>query len=421
MTPGEKKRIVFLVRAFNDIDHFTPLIERVASLDEFELDVFCVNWNYKFALNPNSVYLQKNAGVTLSYLWGGPDSKISERVCLEAIKKVSESVRFFRKRLSRVNKYRKSLEFWLYSILPKDRIFKGQQPLVVIFDWMNAEHPRNRSLVRKCKRLGIPTVCLPHGVWVYSNQFATAKNKLADPRKRLYFDLYPCPGRHTGYLVDRGVPRENILELGSMRYCKKWVDTYQSAIADPEYVGSGKGGLKLVIFLSQSFYNVDNDALSEMISSVAQLPGLDLVIKPHTRGISPEYIQEIVGDNEIRICPEISSVTLISWADAAIVYGSSIAIQVLSQGKVLLYPEFIDSNTVHFSDMQACWPICSVPEMVDVVRSLSDGTAKVPYTEEAVREFMGEIVYAGRGVRDVTQDYLDRIVAFARKCQVVDR
>jgi hypothetical protein len=163
MTLGEKKRIVFLVHAFNDIDHFTPLIERVASLDEFELDVFCVNWNYKFASNPNCIYLQKNAGVTLSYLWGGPDSTLSERVCLEAIKKVSASVRFFRRRFSRVNKYRKALEFWLYSILPKDRIFKRQQPLVVIFDWMNAEHPRNRSLVRQCKRLGISTVCLPHG------------------------------------------------------------------------------------------------------------------------------------------------------------------------------------------------------------------------------------------------------------------
>ena len=68
-----------------------------------------------------------------------------------------------------------------------------------------------------------------------------------------------------------------------------------------------------------------------------------------------------------------------------------------------------------------CWPIHSVSEMVEVIGSLSDGTAKVPYTEEAVGEFLAEIVYASRGVRDVTQDHLDRIVAFARKCRSVDR
>ena len=415
MTLRKQKRIVFLIRAFNDIDHFTPLIDRVASDREFEVSVYSVNWKYDLNANPNVAYLFKRRGVSVSYLWGGPDSSLIEKITLRSIEKVSRSVTFFRKRLSRFNRYRKKCEYWLYAQLPTTKIFRPQKPEVVIFDWMNAEHPRNRSIVMQCNHENIPTVCLPHGVWVYSNEFATQKRALADPEKNLYFDLYPCPGKHTDYLVERGVPVARVVELGSMRYCQKWLEIYLKEIANSSYVGRSGSALKLVIFLSQSFYNVDDDALCRLISEVSLIPGLDIAIKPHTRGISIEYIQEIMGDNEIEICGDVSSVELIAWADAAIVYGSSIAIQVLSQNKVLLYPDFIDTNTVHFADMKACWIVRSASEMADALRALSNETAQVPYKRESVDKFLSQVVYAGKEPGDVIQDHLDEIMSLVEK------
>ncbi len=250
---------------------------------------------------------------------------------------------------------------------------------------------------------------------MYSNKFATQKRVLADPAKNLYFDLYPCPGKHVDYLVERGVPATRIVELGSMRYCQKWLEIYQREIASISYVGRPRSALKLVIFLSQSFYNVDDGGLCQMISEVASIRGLDIAIKPHTRGISAEYIQKIVADNKIEICDDVSSVDLIAWADAAIVYGSSIAIQVLSQNKILLYPDFIDTNTVHFSDMKACWTVRNVSEMTDALRALSKETVQTSYKRKSVDRFLSQIVYAGKEPRDVIRDHLDEIMLLAEK------
>ena len=409
MTRARRKRFVFLVRAFNDIDHMTPLIDRLMASSDFAVDVFCVNWNHDYRSNLNVQYLKKKWDLDFSYLWGGTESPISERVLLRAIDQVSASVRFFRRRFSRLNKYRKKLEFWLYSRLRTDRIFADVTPAVVIFDWMNAEHPRNREIVRRCKARGISTVCLPHGVWIYSNKFASVKRNLADPAKNIFYDLYPCPGRHKQYLLDRGIPEDRIVEVGSMRYSRIWLNVYENEITTLPKADATNGSLRLVIFLSQSVYNVDNRALSEMISTLAQLPNIEIFIKPHTRGISPEYIQQIVGDRPIRVCTETSSVELISWADAAVVYGSSIAIQVLCQGKILLYPEFVDTNTVHFSDIGACWALRSVGEMVGAVRDLANGHKKTPYTAREVDLFLNDTVYAGKGQRDVIADHLTLI------------
>ena len=406
MSPRTSKRFVFLVRAFNDIDHMTPLIDRMLESKDISVDVFCVNWKYDYRDNLNLQYLKKKWGLDFSYLWGGPGSSILERVLLGAIDRVATSVQLFRKRFSRLNKFRKKLEFWLYSQLRTDAIFSQVTPAAVIFDWMNAEHPRNREIVRCCRLEQIPTICLPHGVWIYSNKFASVKRNLASEDKKLFYDYYPCPGKHKQYLLDRGIPQERIIELGSMRYSQKWLNVYESEITNRARSDESEGNFKLVIFLSQSVYNVNNKVLAEMISAIASLPNVEIAIKPHTRGISPEYIREIVGDRPVRICNETSSVELIAWADAAIVYGSSIAIQVLSQGKVLLYPDFVDTNTVHFADTGACWIVRSVEEMVSAIKQLSAGDVEVPYTVKDVDSFLNQIVYAGQGRRDVIADHL---------------
>ena len=212
------KRIVLLVRSFNDIDHFTPLIDRILQRGNFEIEVYNINWHYDLLENSNIQYLTNRYGFHVANLWGGDDCTWLERLILALITRTSRSVVFFRRRLSRFNKYRKNFEIWLYGLLSVDKIFLPSTPNVIVFDWMNAAHPRNVKIAKLAKARNLPTVCLPHGVWVYSNRFATEKTQLKDPNKQLYYDYYPCPGLHTSYLIERGVPIEHWAEWGSMDF-----------------------------------------------------------------------------------------------------------------------------------------------------------------------------------------------------------
>ena len=105
---------------------------------------------------------------------------------------------------------------------------------------------------------------------------------------------------------------------------------------------------------------------------------------------------------------------MIDWADAAVVYGSSIAIQVLAAGKALLYPTYIDGNTVHFSDMKACWEFSDSAEILPILRKLSVDKQYRPYRDEDVTNFFNKVVYAGDDERDVISDYLDSIVEYSQ-------
>jgi len=279
---------------------------------------------------------------------------------------------------------------------------------------MNAAHPRNVKIAKLAKARNLPTVCLPHGVWVYSNRFATEKTQLKDPNKQLYYDYYPCPGLHTSYLIERGVPKARIKEIGSMRYCREWLSIYGRHIIADTFNTEGQKNLRLIIFLSQSFYNVNNDHLTNLIETITSLGDLTIVIKPHTRGISANYIKKIIGSSNVQVHEEMSSVALVDWADAAVVYGSSIAIQVLAAGKALLYPTYIDGNTVHFSDMKACWEFSNSAEIIPILKKLMVDKQYRPYRDEDVTNFLKKVVYAGDDERDVISDYLDSIVEYSQ-------
>jgi hypothetical protein len=130
-----------------------------------------------------------------------------------------------------------------------------------------------------------------------------------------------------------------------------------------------------------------------------------VVIKPHPRKPPDQILEEMSVDGKALIATEISSVPLIEWADLAIAFGSSIAVQVLLDNKIFLYPSFFDSNTLFATEMGACWECKTVDSMVDAVRSIKDRPSYKPYSDSSVKRFLTEYVYAGAPSTDAFENY----------------
>lgn len=421
----EKTRIVFFVRSFNDIDHIAPLIHYCSLQKSIRTAVFCLEWHYDVFSNPNIIFLLNAKACTVDYLWsprdgGSKDSMLVRIIDLtrnltNVVKSYGSSGRnighrvatWFSPRLTR-------LIGVLYDRLSVAQIFKNGPPDALVFDWINAGAFRNRKIVKYAQRYKVPTFCLPHGLIIYSNLYVTRKRRIVVSSRDLYFDHYLAPGLHRAHLEARGIPASKITEIGSMRFCPEWLK-----VREENRIGYGVGAkrlersnkLKVVVFLHQLTYNVDSQKLSEFLGSVGRVEGVEVFIKPHTRGMDEQSIRKAIGNkNSVRLATNLDSGRLIDWCDVAVSFGSSIVIEALVKRKIFIYPDYVDSNNIHFADRGGCWLVSSSEELETALKSLSEDISAVPYSRPQEQKLLNEFIFAGATGTDIRRSYLSAIL-----------
>ncbi len=96
-----------------------------------------------------------------------------------------------------------------------------------------------------------------------------------------------------------------------------------------------------------------------------------------------------------------------------LVIGSSILIESLVQRKPVLYLKYLHENITQYEESGACWTIHNETQLKKALLSLQVNKTKVPYTDENIDRSLSEIIYGGRGERDVLGDYENFIVNIA--------
>ncbi len=407
-----KSIIFFFARSFNDIDHMTPLVWHFSTRVNYEPIVFILDWNYEIEGNQNLQFLMR-LGVQVSYFWDLKTNRASQRVILTALNLLTDikASLVHRRGVWRINRLRTMLERRLYSLLRVSEKFEIYQPIGCVFDLSHAENPRNKSIVLEMKSRMIPSFVVPHSISIFKNKEITEKKNLKPIHHRIFFDHYLCPGNHTDYVVDRGVPKARVVELGSMRFCAEWSEVLRKEVY-PEVINlsPSRSKVRVAVFLSHPRFNVDNQALRRLIVALGDNQELAIAIKPHTRGMAHKYVEELVDGRDIAVCWSESSVALIRWADAIIVYASSIALDALTMGKVVIYPEFVDSNQTVLTQYNASWDFASVSELVSSVASLKDPSNIPPTLTSGAKNYLNDVVNAGvEGAPGVIERYFNFI------------
>jgi hypothetical protein len=131
------------------------------------------------------------------------------------------------------------------------------------------------------------------------------------------------------------------------------------------------------------------------------------VVKPHTRTGTEAHIYD---NSPLAHVADISSVELSEWADVMLVVGSSIIIEALTRRNPALYLKYLHENTTEYEDFEACWIIHDEDELREALLSLRDKRGRVPYTDENVKRWLGQVIYGGPNERDVLRDYEEFIL-----------
>jgi UDP-N-acetylglucosamine 2-epimerase len=300
---------------------------------------------------------------------------------------------------------------WAYDFIKQN----GAQ--VLCFDHVMPSQHVVAVLLKAAKKMSIPTLALPHGIYLYTNEFT---KPASSARQKFYkfnrYDYVIVQNQlRKDVLARSGISREKICVLGSARFCKEWIAQNKKILPRMiESNGTGAGNLKVVFMPSKPRCRVDVERMHNTINILASLREIEAVVKPHTRTGREAWLFD---DMPLANVSRVHTPELFEWADVVLIIGSSVITEALMQDKPVLYLKYLHANTMLFEECEACWTIHSESELEQALHSLAEKKTEVPYSAENVNKYLLEVVYGGENTRDVLRDY----VQFILNCKVNQR
>jgi hypothetical protein len=420
---------LFFVRHFNDIDHTTPVVWKMKK-ENYPVAVYSMNPRYDIESDYRLRFL-KSQGVTVNYLHSAFDQ---DRGWIHGLLTTLMHASFAAQRridsskpgaigiLARLTaagfgllgtlfyKITCSLHYrsrWARAILERT----GAR--AICFDHVLPKRYVVDSFLKAAGQMSIPTLSLPHGVLLYTNE--NTKPKSTDKRrmkKFSSFDYILVPNQlRKELLVHTGVAGEKIFVLGSARYCKEWLEQNKRIL--PKSIGVDhriSDKLKVVFMQSKPQCRIDVERMSTTFEILADPPEIQAMIKPHTRSAGDRHVFDKI---HLADASHILTAELCEWADVLLVVGSSVITEALMQGKPVLYLKYLHENTTLFEDLGACWIISNETELKRALLALHKNKTDIPYGADNITEFISQVVYGGGGRRDVLADYEHFIVGSA--------
>jgi hypothetical protein len=417
---------LFFVRAFNDIDHMTPVVWAMAR-KKHPVAVYCLNAEYGIE-NDYRLNFLKDSGVPVDWLYNQFDQHLGR---LHAI------LRFFFQKSYALHRYfeknttsalagvfkisgraAQRIGSALYKFTRKKyyteqwarQVLKRSGAKVLCFDWIRPRQFVVEVLISAAKKMGIPTLALPHGVWVYTNDFITIESRPLETYEKLnqYDHVIVQNQLYKDEMSRTGLEKNKIRVMGSARYCGQWSAQYKKIVPQTIPLHRGTAGdLKVVFMTTKIRYRIHTERLLQTIDLLSRLDGIYAVVKPHTRTTKEARLYENLP---IPNLSDSSSVELCDWADVVLVIGSSIIIEPLLQGKPCLYLKYLHENTTLYEDFGACWTIRDETELQNALEILRADKKAVPYSQSDVDRFLFDIIYGGQQKTDVLADYEQFIV-----------
>lgn len=412
---------LFFVRAFNDIDHITPIVWKMKQ-DDYPVAVYCLDPEYDIE-NDYRLNFLRSSGVEVGHLYHSFDQKlgVAHRILRYLIFKsygfqkhpdvlagsrntvLTRILRYVARRagwhLFKLARYLYYRTGWARDILAQTKA------RALCFDWIRPRQFVVDALVRAAKEKGIPALALPHGVYIYTNEFITIESRPLETFDKLnqYDHVIVQNELYKEVMARFGLEKDKIRVMGSARYCDAWMEQnkkiFPRTITLPR---QADGKLNVVFMTTKVRYRVNTSRLMQTIELLSRFDGINAVVKPHTRTTKEASLYD---DIPIPNMSASSSVELCEWADVVLVIGSSIIIEPLLQGKPCLYLKYLHENTTLYEEFGAGWIINDEQQLHEALLQLVANKKAVPYQQTDVDRFLNDIIYGGQAKRDVLKDY----------------
>ena len=400
---------LFFLRHYNDIDHITPVISKWIEAGHIG-DIVLIG-NPKFLNDYRIEFLNRLDGVRVAHIRDLLPPLEFLRWRLQMLLLSNSLRRLFIAPLvnvlARIYDAKRREPIWRNTTRRLlERSFKEIDKGVVVFDWITRDSPVSvewvETVVSTARTMGLGTVSLPHGDSPHINQLIRHHESSLKPdalfsAARIFDKLVVpnelCAGRFRPFLDD-----QSIAVLGSPRYCDEWLGKLAELSPASPLTRSGSQ-LKVAIFLRKSNFTTFWEEVAEVVCMIAAFPGVELVLKPHTRG---GWKQSLTKNASLRRLKNVSvagdnvhSIQLMRWADVIVDLATSVVFEAVKMKKPVLAADYLHAGR---SALAHFMPETELRCRDDVYRRidefLSDGCGSF-YVEEHRQRFISEMLHAG--------------------------
>jgi hypothetical protein len=410
------QRVLFFIRAYNDLDHFSPIIAEF--LKQNEEPIIITYAGLDLLEDYRVKYLRSLGNIKIEHM---PDEKyIASESRGNILQKILSRLYSIRRR--RTNFIGEIYRKLFFDCTYETDYLKAHSISACVFEW-GTPFIRGELIERffiAAKGLGLKTIAIPHGCNVFLNSDVTTgyrknfnKGILPNNKDRNLYDYYVLqnPIRRDGW-IKWGYDPVKTQAWGSPRFYPDWAMT--NKLICPQYspIFDTRNKVKVVFMQFQKEYNIDKDAIRKTLKTLSNDPNVCLVVKDSTRQ-GKEYFNQAkisneLGDALVEWCGnEVHSPSLISWSDCVIVFGSSIGVEVLLQDKILINPLYLHTNKTLYEYYSASHDVNSDGELIALMGKILKNN--VPDKKEGTTELLREVVYAGREQYDVPNLYFKKI------------
>jgi hypothetical protein len=414
------KKTAFFIRAYNDLDHFSPIIWKFIREKSKPIVVFHAKLDF---VNDYRIKILKEAGEFEIYRFLDKEyvkyQKSGKGIIFKLFKKLYNLKRNPDKFFGKVHRglfFDCSIEI---GFLKKNNV--GQ----CVFEWST---PYSRGEViekffKAAKSTGITTISVPHGCNIYTHpdvnigyRNLSKKGKIVDASRRNEYDYYifQNPIRRDGW-VKWGYDPLKTQAWGSGRFYPEWQKINLENCPKLNIKKEPGSRLKVVFMDHQKDYNVYVDKIWSLLNRIAENDQTFLVIKQSTRAgkdyHSKAFRTKYGNANNVEfVGNENHSPRLIEWSDCVINFGSSIGMEVLLQNKSLINPHYLHSNRTLFDKFDTALNAECEDEVMNYLKQIAKGDLDEDPVESKEIIYR-EIIFGGKDEHDVLQSYYDNITA----------
>lgn len=402
-------KALFFLRHYNDIDHITPIVFKWVNSGH-DCDIVLIGKTY-FIKDFRIEFLKKLRGVRVVHIRSLLSWLEFVRWRLQMLILVRSSYHSFFgplvKLLAQVYGFERREVIWQRTAKRLlDYSFQGMNEGVVTFDWVE----RNSAIcvewveivVSMARAAGFGTVSLPHGDSPHASQLIRHGEWHLKPDTSFsaagIFDKVVVPNELCSKRFRSLLADEKIAVLGSPRYCDEWVAKL-AELLPPSPLTKSNSRLKIVMFLRKANFTTFWEEVAEVVQMIAAFPGVEVAIKPHTRGGWKQSLTKNTAlrrlSNVIMVDDNIHSVHLMNWADIIIDLATSVVFEAIKAKKTVLAADYLHAGR---SAMAVFMPETELRCRDDVYKKIDaflSGSMGSFYVEGNRERFLKEMVDVG--------------------------
>lgn len=435
-----RHEIIFLNRAYNDIDIQLSLIAEFAADKNFNIRVIGYPCDGEMGIpgaHEGAEYIAKTFGITFETVLDSVSAPLYLRIiyklerALFGLKAKHKEKPFLAQplkylhvgMLTALRKILKGNLLWL------DEVTKDWNPAAIIMDEAFVQKGRSymidKVLPEKIAQ-GVQVHVVQTGQTTYAdanpNKAENTKLTMADLRgeKQSQAKRFMVPSALDKHAINTNLPLEKPEIHGNLRMDCTWIERLHKDILVPPYMNKPHymnklprtSGPRVVFMLSKLGYGIEIEEMIKTIKTVANMDGISCAIKPHTRGMKFDFMEAKDLPNCV-VVPEVPSTLLIEWSDIVLFTGSSIAFHSLVLGKragFLAHCQYLETT---FDDGAACDKFDSLDQLTSFLEEWRDNGEPSISVEEQNKRHVWQIENIHGSIKDgrTAKHYKDIIVS----------